>query len=364
MLHILSYRSNDMQQIRRIKLTEKEQEALLDRIKKTVDREIADRLRIIWFKANGYSHKEIAKLLGVGINTITRWLQRYRREGLEGICRTNYAGSTSPLTPEQRNQLKIELLTNIYNTAAQVIAWVEKKFDVTYTASGMQQLLKRLGFTWKKNRLMPSKADPEAQRQFVHWFKRLRAEQGEDDRIYFVDAFHAKHNAEAGMAWSGVGNPHMVPANSGRERYNILGAYCTQTNESEFILTEKNINQDKLIELLDRLHARHQNGKIYLVLDNASYNHAKRVKERAKFSSIILKYQPPYSPNLNLIERLWKYTRKEFFKDKYRATFQEFRKKLDHFFNNIAAYQKDLTSLLAENFELIPPNWSCPIISY
>jgi transposase len=353
-----------MQQIRIIKLTEKEKEALLDRIKKTVDREIADRLRIVWFKANGYSHKEIAKLLNVGINTITRCLQRYRREGLEGICRSNYAGSNSALTLEQRNQLKIELVTNIYNTAAQVIFWVEKNFDVTYTVSGMQQLLKRLGFTWKKNRLMPSKADPEAQRQFVHWFKKLRAELGEDDRIYFVDACHAKHNAEAGSAWSELGNPHMIPANSGRNRYNILGAYCTQTNENEFILTEENINQDKLIELLDRLHAKHQSGKIYLVLDNASYNHAKRVKKRAELSGIILKYQPPYSPNLNLIERLWKFTRKEFFKDKYRATFQDFREKLNHFFNNLSAYQKKLTSLLAENFELIPQNWSCSIISF
>ena len=353
-----------MQQIRIIKLEEKEREALLERIKKTVDRETADRLRIIWFKANGYSHRKIAMLLGVGINTITRCLQRYRRHGLEAICRSNYAGSNSALTLEQRNQLKIELQTNIYNTAAQVVVWVEKKFGVTYTLSGMQQLLKRLKFTWKKNRLMPSKADPEAQLQFVRWFKKLRAELGEDDRIYFVDAFHAKHNAESGMAWSAVGTPHMIPANSGRDRYNILGAYCTQTNENEIILTEENIKQDKLIELLDRLHAKHQSGKIYLVLDNASYNHAKRVKKRAELSGIILKYQPPYSPNLNLIERLWKFTRKKFFKDKYRATFQEFKEKLNHFFNNLADYQKELTSLLAENFELIPQNWNCSIISF
>ena len=102
-----------MQQIRKINLTEKEREALLDRIKKTEDRQTADRLRIIWFKANGYSHKEIAKLLDVGINTITRCLQSYRSDGLEGICRTNYAGSNPNLTQEQLNQLKIELLTNI-----------------------------------------------------------------------------------------------------------------------------------------------------------------------------------------------------------------------------------------------------------
>ena len=67
-------------------------------------------------------------------------------------------------------------------------------------------------------------------------------------------------------------------SNSGRKRYNILGGYCTQTHENVFILTDKNINQDTMIELLSKLHEKHQKGKIYLILDNASYNRANRVK--------------------------------------------------------------------------------------
>jgi len=62
----------------------------------------------------------------------------------------------------------------------------------------------------------------------VQWFNKLRAELGPDDRIYFGDAVHVKHNAEAGYAWSFIGEPHLIPTNSGRQRYNVLGVYCTQ----------------------------------------------------------------------------------------------------------------------------------------
>ena len=216
-------------QIRTITLTKKERKKLRQRIRQTKDRKTADRLRVIWFKSKGYTHAEIADLLQMSINVITQCLQAYLAEGLDAVCRTNYKGKEPRLTVEQQAMLKVELKTRIYNTAAQVIAWVEEQLGVIYSIRGMQALLKRLGFTYKKNRLVPSKADPEAQRQFVQWFEKVRAELGPEDRIYFGDAVHVKHNAEAGYAWSPAGEPHSIPTNSGRERYNVLGAYCTQT---------------------------------------------------------------------------------------------------------------------------------------
>ena len=273
-------------------------------------------------------------------------------------------GKKSRLTVEQQETLKLELKTCIYNTAGQVIAWIEEQFNVFYSLRGMQMLLKRLGFTYKKNRLMPGKADPEAQRQFVQWFERVRAELGPDDRIFFGDAVHVKHNAEAGYAWNAVGEPHIIPTNSGRKRYNVLGAYCTQTHEHVFILTEDNINQDTVIELLQKLQDLCPEGaKTYLVLDNASYNKAIRVREQAKASQITLKFQPPYSPNLNLIERLWKFMRKKFCKDKYRSTFAKFKAQLDDFFAGLGKHRNELATLLAEKFELIPSLWHAPNVA-
>lgn len=351
-------------QIREITLTKAERKELRKRIWQMKNRKAADRMRVILFKAEGFNHHQISELLQLHINTITHYLQRYKEGGIEAVCKTDYQGTTPRLTQEQQELLKIELKTRIYHTAQQVITWIEKKFQVYYTSGGMRALLKRLGFTYKKNRLVPSKADPEAQRQFVNWFEKVRAGLGPEDRIYFGDAVHAKHNAEAGYAWSVSGQPHLIPTNSGRQRYNILGAYCTQTHEHVFILTEDNINQDKIIELLKLLKAKHPgNGEIYLILDNASYNKALRVRAQAKESQIIIKYQPPYSPNLNLIERLWKFMRRTFFKDKYRSTFAKFREKLDDFFANLDSYRDELASLLTENFELVPSVWQVPKIA-
>ena len=348
-------------QIRKIELSKEERKELRKRIRQTKDRKAADRLRVILYKTDGYKHYIIAGLLQMSINTVTECLKRYLAGGLDAVCEMGYQGKTARLTTEQQETLKVELKTHIYTTAQQVIVWVKEQFGISYKLRGMHKLLKRLGFTYKKNRLVLGKANPEAQRQFVRWFEKVRAGLGPEDRLYFGDAMHAKHNAEAGYAWSKVGEPHLVPTNSGRKRYNILGAYCTQTHEHVLILTEDNINQDKIIELLDLLRAKHLGeGKIYLILDNASYNKALRVRAQAMESKITIKYQPPYSPNLNLIERLWKFTRRKFFKDKYRSTFAKFKEQLDEFFANLDKYRDELATLLTEKFELIPSVWQAP----
>ncbi len=146
--------------------------------------------------------------------------------------------------------------------------------------------------------------------------------------------------------------------------YNVLGAYDPQSHEHFFLLTKDNINQYKLVEFLALLRAKfpHKN-KIYLILDNASYNHAHKVKAEALKQSIILDYLPPYSPNLNPIERLWKFVRKKFFKDKYRDTFAKFCQQLKEFFADLEQYRDELVSLLTENFELIPAGWQIPTSS-
>jgi len=345
-----------------ISLSRLDRRALEDRIRRTPERKIADRLRMVVYRAEGSGHRAIAQLLQVGRNQVTKVLQRYQAGGLEAVLQAErYAGSQPKLTREQQQALKVELTTHIYSTAFQVIAWMETQWQVTYELSTVQKLLKRLGFTYKKNRLMPSKADPELQRLFVRWFQGFCERLGPNDRIYFGDAVHFKHNAEAGYAWSLKGEPHLIPSNTGRQRYNVFGAYCVQTHEHVFLLTPENIDQDQLMTFLAQLRAQHPGeGQLYLLLDNAPYNHAHRVEAAAQLHQIHLDYLPPYSPNLNPIERLWKFVRKEFFKDKYRATFAQFCAQLDAFFAQLDQYRDQLTSLLTTNFELVPASWQIP----
>ena len=115
-------------QIRQLDLSKKALKELDRRIGLTKDRSTADRLRVIKFKAYGLTHEDIAKLLGIGINQVTEYLKRYQQGGIEAVCHRYYKGSKPLLTFSEINQLKIELLTTISNTVAQVIVWVEKKF--------------------------------------------------------------------------------------------------------------------------------------------------------------------------------------------------------------------------------------------
>lgn len=346
-------------------LTAEQRCELEKQVRQIKERKVADRLRVILYKGEGHSHKYIAKLLQMGRNQVSHLLQRFQQGGLPALLQPNQAGgSTAKLTVEQQQALKVELKSKIYATAFQVIAWVDKQWGVVYELSGMHKLLKRLGFSYKKNRLVPSQADPELQRQFVQWLAGLHQHMKAEDRLYFADAVHFKHNAEAGYGWSEVGEPHQIPTNTGRQRYNVLGAYCLQTHQHLFLLTPDNINQDKLIEFLDLLRAKHPGqAQIYLIVDNARYHHAQRVQAQAQQLRIRLEYLPPYSPNLNPIERLWKFVRKKFFKDRYRDTFANFCSQLEDFFANLDQFQDELTSLLTENFELIPAAWLTSLCS-
>jgi transposase len=103
-------------------------------------------------------------------------------------------------------------------------------------------------------------------------------------------------------------------------------------------------------------HIRENNmdaGTIYLILDNAGYNRAYAVKEAAEINNIELIYLPPYCPNLNLIERLWKYFKKKIMKNKYYQYYNEFKNAVNDFFRDLHLQKEDLKSLLTLNFGII-----------
>ena len=344
----------------RITLTPERQAEIEKRIRATSDRRMADRLRTVLYKAQDHSHQHIAILLQIkSLNTVTNTLHVYVQQGLEALCTHHYIGSEPHLDEAQRLRLAFELKTHIYHTVQQVVAWVKANCEVEYTVSGMHKLLRRLGFTYKKGRLMPGKADPEKQRQFVNAYRQLCDELGPDDRIYFGDAAHFVHNAEAAYSWSERGHPHIILTNTGRDRYNVIGVYCVQTQEFLFIQTPDNINRNTVIELLTALRARHpQPAQVYVVLDNARYQHAKDVTRYCETAQVHLVFLPAYSPNLNAIERLWKLARKTLFKDHYYATFDQFVQAIRAFFDHLEQYAKELRTLVSDNFEILAPAWA------
>jgi transposase len=89
-----------------------------------------------------------------------------------------------------------------------------------------------------------------------------------------------------------------------------------------------------------------------IMLDNASYNHADPVTRATAELRIQLLYLPTYSPNLNLIERFWRFLKRKIARNRYYTTFAEFRIAVQNVLNNFVAYRDDLTALMTEHFQL------------
>jgi transposase len=113
------------------------------------------------------------------------------------------------------------------------------------------------------------------------------------------------------------------------------------------VLEEKTINTQAMIRLFTELERKQPEGTIYAIVDNASYNHSKELKQfLRKHKRIALYYLPPYSPNLNPIERLWLFFHKKILYDRYYETFKEFKTATLDFFQNIKQYDKEHSVIL------------------
>lgn len=186
-------------------------------------------------------------------------------------------------------------------------------------------------------------------------FEPLKTNLDDTDRYYFMDATHPTHNPVVGYSWALRGQRPQILSNTGRQRLNILGAYSPLDQAYVGFETTENINADALLKLIGQLEIHQPHGRIILFSDNAPYNHARCVRDYLQKPEcrVEIVYLPPYSPNLNLIERLWGFMKDRVLKDHYYATFSAFQGAIQHFFAHLQDYATDLQSLLTENFQIL-----------
>ena len=177
-----------------------------------------------------------------------------------------------------------------------------------------------------------------------------------DQVLLFLDPMHQIHNNENDYAWQlkGLKGTKQVLANTGRKRLNIIGAINPVSLEPTILLTEENCSAEVIEAFLEEVKIQYSYAKtICIILDNARYQRSNIVQTTAKFFNIDLIYLPPYSPNLNLIERLWRYFKKEVMKNKYYADYKSFEIAVETFFTQFEDRRKDLVSLLNFKFGII-----------
>jgi len=193
------------------------------------------------------------------------------------------------------------------------------------------------------------------QREFLEKELEPRLTEAEKGKrtVYFVDAAHFVLGSFLGYLWCIT--RVFIPSSSGRKRYNVLGAIDAITHELITVCNETYINACSVCELLQKIrNAIVDENPVTLVMDNARYQRCALVTELAKKLKIELLFLPSYSPNLNLIERLWKWVKKDCLNCEYYESFDEFKEAINLSLQKVSQVEtkKEMDTLLALNFQL------------
>jgi len=303
----------------------------------------------------GFSVETVQAALGLDDNTIRRYWQGYQDIGIETYLADHYVPYTGKLTEEQEEELAEHLDANLYVDVKPIIGYVKEQYGVKYSVSGMRDLLHRIGFTYKQTKAVPSRADEQSQQAFLE--ERLpellaEVEAGQAE-LYYADGTHPTHNTKTGRGWIRKGEDFAIDCNSGRKRVNINGAVRATKPEHLVYDVTDSINAQSTQRLCRQLLRKHPGKTIYLVCDNARYNRCNWLQEWARDQRIEFVLLPAYSPNLNLIERLWRLLRQEAINSMYYATYREFRHGIIDFLDNAKKYKTAIRSLLTLNFRTV-----------
>ena len=304
--------------------------------------------------AHGQDAKTVAYDLGISLSSVYNYVDSYKSGGISKLTDNHYKGYWGLLDSSQIAALCAELRRKVYTDAKSVAQWIKCTFGVSYTPQGTVDLLNRIGFTYKKTTEVPCEADARKQEEFVEELSKTLRDMDSSAVVYYADDVHPMHNSRSTYAWVEKGERMEQPTVSGRDRINLNGLLNAHDVTDVIALDCPRVNAQSTRELYEAALARHpEASEIYIISDNAKYYHNKELAQWVKGTRIRQVFLPPYSPNLNLIERLWKMLRKKVINTGFYRTKEEFRRAVTNFFEHIADYKEEFESLLTLNFRLV-----------
>lgn len=239
--------------------------------------------------------------------------------------------------------------------------YIQEQFHISYSLSGISRLMHRIGLKKLRPRSQPGKSPClEKQVSFVLHYFQIQDFACQDAGMIqlFGDGMHLHHQCVPSLCWGDPKDPPVLPTNSNRKRLNILGAYAPAEGHFLHCTSEENCDAQRAIEFLERIlkdYPTHHS--IILYLDNAPYFHAPSVQDWLReHPQMIIEPLPTYSPNLNLIERLWKLVKEKLVNNRYYEKYKTFRAKVFQTLNHLDDLQEELASLMTVRFQLIPQN--------
>ncbi|MCI0564063.1 MAG: IS630 family transposase [Nitrososphaera sp.] len=318
---------------------------------------VRQRMETVYLKALGYQHQEIGRVVGIGQKAVRSYLQMYQTGGIEALQELNFYRPQSFLE-EHCERLKGEFEARPAKSINEAVQRIEKLTGIGRSPTQVDKFLKNLGLKRLKVGHIPAKADPEKQRVFLEEELEPRLEQARQGKrhLFFVDAAHFVMRPFLGFLWCFV--RQFIQAPSGRKRFNVLGALHATTLQVVTFTNDSYINSDAVARLMCQIAVEFADLPITLVMDNARYQRCRFVMDLATALGIELLFLPPYSPNLNLIERLWKFVKKKCLYSEYYETFTDFSQAIvDCIAETEGEYKQELASLLTlkfQTFENVP----------
>lgn len=310
-------------------LSEQEKVQLKLQHKKERDGRIRDRIKAILLYDEGWSPKEIAKVLLISDEAIRNHIADYQTSKK---LQPESGGSTEKLSKQQSLQLEAHLEKYTYLYVRDIVTFVKITFGVSYTVHGMRSWLKRHKFSYKKPAVVPGKADEKQQKEWIAEYEKLKVSLTANETICFTDGVHPTHNVQAAYGWIKKGVRKEIPSNTGRSRLNLSGIIDV-INHNVLVQEDEMLNAGATISFFQKIEKYYpKKEKIHIFCDNARYYRNKEVKRYLNTSKIVLHFLPPYSPNLNPIERLWKWMKERVVYNVYYQGFDEFRSAILGFF--------------------------------
>jgi transposase len=336
--------------VMKIILSEEEKIAL-EVLHKEASRKIADKIKSVLLRSEGWSLSKISQALRLHNDTIGRYISEYLRGNSFDF---KYKGSSERLTPEQNDELISHLESNLYAKVIEIIAYVKSQYDVSYSVSGMTDWLKAHDFSYKKPKGTPSKADISKQLEFIEIYEQLKDQsENSDEPILFIDGVHPTMQTKISYGWIKKGFDKEVSTTASRTRMNVMGAI--NLHDMSVVTQEyKSIDGKAIIDFFDEIKAKYPSkSAIHIILDQAGYHRSFEVREYASKLGIHLHYLPPYSPNLNAIERLWKIANEEVRDNTFFKTAKEFKATLRRFYKQtLPNILPNLRSRINDNFHV------------
>jgi transposase len=316
------------------------------------------KMEVLWLKSHGLPHAQIGELAGVSLRTVQRYLDEYLRGGLKPIRRTRWRGAETVLLQHERSLEEYfwDHPPRSTKEAAKVI------FEQTGVRRGLTQvrafLKTHLGLRYRKVAAIPvppkKTIEEHAQEQSRFLEQelepRLREARAGHRAVYFVDAAHFVWAPFLGCLWCLA--RLFVRSATGRKRYNVLGALNAVTHDVVCVCNEGYVTAETVCTLLRTLAGSGLQVPITIVLDNARYQRCELVQSLARQLGIHLLFLPSYSPNLNLIERLWRFVRKQSLNSAWFDSFEQFKAAIDDCLGKMATVHKqDAASLFVHQFQ-------------